>query len=113
MGGNRQAHGLLQMRDFAMVSSEQHPPPPRMTCFLIEILRGVSAFPFPILISWMKLLLTHFEKEIGNRVPYSKFISGFDVVKYLKLEFHQLEDDMNEYLQNRGKKSSPIKEGER
>lgn len=111
-GGNRQAHGLLQMRDFAAVSSEPFSPQLTMTCFLIEILRGVSsAFPFPILISWMKLLLTHFEREIGNRVPFSKFISGFEVVKYLKSEFHQLENDVNEYLQNRRKKSSPIKEG--
>lgn len=46
----------------------------------------------------MKLLLTHLEKETGSRVPLSKFISDFDMVKYLKSEFHQLGSDMNEYL---------------
>lgn len=48
----------------------------------------------------MELLLTHFEKEIESRVPFSKFISDFGMVKYLKSEFHQLENGMNAYFLN-------------
>lgn len=55
----------------------------------------------------MGLLLTHFDKEIGSKVPFSKFISHFDMVKYLKSEFYQLENGVNEYLQNRRSISSP------
>lgn len=43
----------------------------------------------------MLLLLTHSEKEIGNRAPFGKFTSDFDTVKYSILEFHQIENVMN------------------
>ena len=34
-------------------------------------------------------------------MPFSRFVSDFDMVKYLKSEFYQLENSVNEYLQNR------------
>lgn len=43
-------------------------------------------------------------------MPFSKFASDFDIVKYLKSEFYQLENSVNEYLQNRRSISSSQKE---
>ena len=76
----------------------------RNTCFLIEVPRAVSAF---LAVFLMELLLTRFNKETDSKIPFSIFVSDFDMVKYLKSEFYQLENSVNEYLQNRRSISSP------